>query len=259
MEENKTLLELLKNGYPMVAMLAPSFPIVFDPKTIAGKLRRAGFQQVVEVSAGAKRTNEMVIEALKKDDQARFITAPCPNIVRMIRTRFPEALKYLATGADSPMVVTARKVIEKYPGKRPVFIGPCLVKRLEASEDYPELSILCVTYRDLQQILADLKIEEEAGDKDAVFGLEGEETRLYPISGGLAQSSGARDLLSDDDIEVVSGAKNAEEAIKRFLASDHIRLLDILFCEGGCINGPGIASTLTIEERRKRITDYWNR
>ncbi|MFA5828663.1 MAG: [Fe-Fe] hydrogenase large subunit C-terminal domain-containing protein [Candidatus Shapirobacteria bacterium] len=259
MNESQTLTELLKNGSPLVAMLAPSFPIVFNPKTIVGQLKRAGFQQVVEISVGAKRTNEMIIEALKKDETSRFIASPCPNIVRMIRTKFPEAVKYLALSADSPMVATTRIVIEKFSGKRPVFIGPCLVKRLEAAQDYPELNILCITYRDLQQIFADLKIEEEERDKNVAFDLSGEETRLYPISGGLAQSSGVRDLLSDDDIEVVSGAKNAEEAVKRFLDSDHLRLLDILFCEGGCISGPGIDSPLTLEERRKKVTDYWNR
>lgn len=259
MNESQTLTELLKNSSSLVAMLAPSFPIVFNPKTIVGQLRRAGFQQVVEISVGAKRTNEMIIEALKKDETSRFIASPCPNIVRMIRTKFPQAVKYLATAVDSPMVATARLVAEKFVGKRPVFIGPCLVKRLEAGEDFPELNILCITYRDLQQIFADLKIEEEEEDKNIAFDLTGEETRLYPISGGLAQSSGVRDLLSDDDIEVVSGGKNIEQAVKRFLDSDHIRLLDILFCDGGCVSGPGIASSLTLDERRKKVTDYWNR
>jgi iron only hydrogenase large subunit-like protein len=259
MNENQTLLELLKNGSPLVAMLAPSFPIIFNSNVIVGQLKRAGFQHVVEVSAGALRTNEMTIAALKEDATTRFITSPCPNIVRMIRAKFPEATKYLATNTDSPMVATAKKVIENFPGKRPVFIGPCFVKRLEAAEDHPELNILCVTYKDLQQIFTDLIIGEEVTDINTTFDLIGGETRLYPISGGLTQSSGARDILSDDDIEVVSGGKNAEEAIKRFLISDHLRLLDILFCEGGCVSGPGIVSPLTIEERRKKVTDYWNK
>jgi len=259
MNESQILSELLKKGEPMVAMLAPSFPIIFNPETIVGQLKRAGFQQVIEISVGAKHTNEMVIATLKKDDTTRFITSPCPNIVRIIRTKFPEAIKYLTSNVDSPMVATTRQVIEKFPDKRPIFIGPCLVKRLEASEDHPELNILCVTYKDLQQIFIDLKIEAKATDKNNTFDLIEKTTRLYPVSGGLAQSSGVRDLLSEDDIEVVSGRKNIEEAIKRFLNSDHLRLLDILFCEGGCISGPGIVSPLTIEERRKKVIDYWNK
>lgn len=259
MNDSQNLSELLKNGHPLVAMLAPSFPIIFNPETIVGQLRRAGFQKVIEVSMGAKHTNEMVINALKENETSRYITSPCPNIVRMIRTRFPQAVKYLTTFIDSPMAATAREVIENFPEIRPVFIGPCLVKRLEAAQDCPQFNILCVTYKDLQQLFTDLKISEEEADKNVPFDLTGDVTRLYPISGGLTQSSGAREILSEDDIEVISGSKNFEKAIGRFLKSDHLRLLDILFCEGGCISGPGIVSSLTLEERRKKITDYWNK
>lgn len=259
MNLNDNLTDLLKDRRPMVAMLAPSFPIAFNPKTIVDQLKKVGFQQVVEVAIGAKRTNEMIMTALKENETSRFITSPCPNIVRMIRSKFPEAVKYLATKIDSPMVATAKIVLEKFPGERPVFIGPCLVKRLEAAEDHPELNIFCTTYKEIQQIFSDLKIEDETTDKNMTFDMAGTETRLYPISGGLTQSSAARDLLSDDDIEVVSGGKNAEEAIERFLKSDHLRLLDILFCEGGCISGPGINSPLSLDERRKKVTDYWNK
>lgn len=258
-DESQILLDLLKNNQPLVAMLAPSFPIVFNPEKIVGQLKRIGFQQIVEVSVGAKKTNEMVIAALKDNPKARFITSPCPNIVRLIRNKFPQAEGYLTTTIDSPMVATTKMVKKIFPNKRPVFIGPCLAKKLEAKEDHPELNILCVTYKDIQQIFTELGIEEKESDGEFHFDLAAVETKLFPISGGLVQSSGARDLLAEEDIEVVSGGKNIDSAIKRFLESNHIRLLDILFCDGGCISGPGIVSTLTVEERRKKIVDYWNK
>jgi len=257
MNPDQNPLALLKSGQPLVAMLAPSFPIVFNPNTIVGMLKRIGFQNVVEVSAGAQQTNDVLISALKKDDKAKFITSPCPNIVRIIRIKYPQALKYLALEVDSPMVATAKIVHKNFPQKQAVFIGPCLVKRLEALEDHPDLNILCVTFKDIQQIFHDLGISEQEGDNNQTFDLVHTETRLYPISGGLAQSSGVTDLLNNDAFEVVSGPQNVDGAIKRFLESDHIRLLDILFCDGGCISGPGIVSPMTIEARRKKIMDHW--
>jgi len=259
MDEFQVLLDLLKSNEPLVAMLAPSFPIDFDPKKIVSQLKSVGFQHVVEVSAGAIKTNEMVIAALNDNPKARFITSPCPNIVRLIRNKYPEAQKYLTTSADSPMTATAKLVREKFPNTKPVFVGPCLVKKLEAKEDHPELDILCVTYRDIQQIFSEQKIELKESGKELNFDLVATETRLYPISGGLVQSSNARDLLAEEDIEVVSGAKNIDAAIQRFLESDHIRLLDILFCDGGCISGPGIVSSLTTDERRKKVIDFWHK
>ena len=259
MTDSELLWEILLSEQNVVAMVAPSFPIIFNPETIGGQLRQAGFAEVVEVASGARQTNEMLIKKLANNKTLRLITSPCPNIVRMIKTRFPEAAKYLSSDVDSPMIATAKKVRTTFPGKKPVFIGPCLVKRLEAAEEHPELEILCVTFKDIQQIFEKLHITEESVGKDIPFGLSDAKTRLYPISGGLTQSSEIRALLSDDEIEVVSGAKNDEEAIQRFINSDRIRLLDILFCDGGCINGPGIASQLNLEARRKKVTDYWNK
>jgi len=260
MTDSQNLNDLLKDKKPMVAMLAPSFPIIFNPKTIYSQLKRAGFENVVEVSVGANQTNVEIISELKNNVQSRFITSPCPNIVRIIRTKYPQALKYLAMNVNSPMIATAKIIKEKFPQKQPVFIGPCLVKRLEAAEDHPELNILCVTYKEIQQLFIDLNIKDNLLDNNNnSFDLTDENTRLYPISGGLAQSSGARELLNEDAIEVVSGPQNIDNAIKKFLASDHIRLLDILFCDGGCISGPGINSPLTIDDKRKKIIDYWNK
>ena len=70
-------------------------------------------------------------------------------------------------------------------------------------------------------------------------------------------TSEVKKLLASDELEVVSAWQNCEAALKRFSESDKIRLLDILFCEGGCVNGPGIVSNLTHEQRRERIINFW--
>lgn len=255
--EPQILMDLLEKKEPVVAMLAPSFPIAYQYPDIVGKLKRMGFAYVVEVAAGAVNTNAAAVEILTKDENARIITSPCASFVRMIRTKHPHLKEYLGFAADSPMVATARIVREKYPEHRPIFIGPCNAKKLEASEDYPELEIVSVTYKQMKEVFAKFNIQDDHSDKEAKFDIEETHTRLYPISGGLAQSSQVKDLLAAEEIEVVSGWQNCEEALKRFEASDRVRLLDILFCEGGCINGPGIESPLEIEQRREKIIDFW--
>ena len=82
-------------------------------------------------------------------------------------------------------------------------------------------------------------------------------TRLYPISGGLAQSAKVKDYLAEDEYLVVSGLREVEAALAEFEVNIKIRLLDVLFCEGGCIGGPGIASKLSLTDRRDRITRFW--
>jgi iron only hydrogenase large subunit-like protein len=252
-EQLKTLLDKKEN---LVAMVAPSFPLMYERAEIITKLKALGFQYVIEVSAGAKRTNEAVAKILKENPTSRFITSPCASFVRYVRTKHPEMLQYLAFQADSPMVATAKIVHETYPNYKPVFIGPCVVKKLEASEDYPELNMLVLTYKELEVVLKEKGLSELPPDKDKVFDISEKPTRIYPFDGGLTESSGIRSFLKDEEIRIVSGYKNCEATLKEFIENKTIRFVDILFCEGGCINGPGVQSTLSLPERKKKIMEY---
>ncbi len=255
MTDSDRLIDLLKRKSKLVAMLAPSFPIMYDSKKIVSQLKNIGFEKVVEVSVGAKETNRQLVEFFKKNPQARVITSPCASFVRFVRTRYPEFIKYLALNVDSPMVATAKIVKEKYPGFQPVFIGPCIVKKLEASQDYPELNILVLTYKELEEVFNKINIDQTLPISDQ-FDLSESSTRMYPTDGGLTDSSGIKNILGSDAVRIVSGYKNCEAALTEFKNNPKIQLVDILFCQEGCINGPGISSSLTIEERKKKIVEY---
>lgn len=257
MTEVEILIQALTNKKPLVAMVAPSFPIVFPYPAIVTMLRKLGFSYLVEVALGAKKTNEELLELLKNNPKNRYITSPCPTIVRMIRKQMPQYSKYLSPGVDSPMIATAKIVLEKYPNHQPVFIGPCIVKKLEAKEDYPQLNILVVTYQELLEVLAHFNIYKEQEAVDQFDLAEPGLTRIYPVDGGLSHSSGLLNHFQKGEIQIVSGWKNCMEAIKNFDLNPKIRLLDILFCEGGCIGGPGIKSDLNTQERKKKIIDYY--
>ena len=258
MADIDTLKNLLEKKEHLVAMVAPSFPIMYSYPEIITKLKALGFEYVVEVTAGAKKTNEAVAKILKENPTSRFITSPCASFVRYVRAKHPEFIKYLAFQADSPMVATAKIVREKYPSYKPVFIGPCIVKKLEASEDYPELNMLVLTYKELNQILQEKGLSDIPTNSQDVFDISEGPTRIYPFDGGLTESSGIRSILKDDEIRIVSGYKNCEAVLKEFEENTKIRFVDILFCEGGCISGPGITSALSVSERKKKVVDYAN-
>jgi iron only hydrogenase large subunit-like protein len=141
---------------------------------------------------------------------------------------------------------------------RPVFIGPCLLKKLEASQDHPDLDILALTYQDLALILDYFRNRPLPVDELATFDLIGAPTRLYPISGGLSQSAGINNLFTDEEYDVVSGPEPIAKGLSRFSRQRKLKFLDILNCPGGCIHGPGINNqSLSTEERRRRVTAHW--
>jgi len=254
--EFQFFLKLLEKKEKMTAMLAPSFPIDFSYPKIINQLKRLGFSYVVEVAKGAVETNNKLSELMKKNPSKRYIASPCPTIVRLIRRQYLHLKPFLAP-VDSPMIQTARLVLKKYPGTRPVFIGPCLLKKSEAKEDYPELDILVLTFKEIKKAFDIKKIKNDSDDSTVVFDMVGPDTRLYAISGGLAQSCDLNNLLTNDEYSVVSGLKKVEESLKNFPKNKSIRILDILFCDGGCIAGQGIDSSLSIEKRRKKVIAYW--
>lgn len=249
--------DLLAKKQPMAAMVAPSFPVMYRYPDIIGRLRRLGFGVVVEVAAGAAKTNEALIAAFSERPTARFITSPCPSFVRLVRKKFPHLLPFVAISIDSPMAATARMMRTKYPDHRPVFIGPCFAKRMEAKEEHPDLGIVVITFVELGALLVRFGIRSEPGDNANKFDNVVPNTRMYPTDGGLTDSSGVRGLLSDREIRVVSGWKQCEAALMEFEHDPTIRLLDILFCEGGCINGPGIASPLSTAQRKGNIEAFY--
>jgi len=255
MNEDKTLIELLEKKEKLVAMLAPSFPIVFQYPAIITMLKKLGFAYVVEVAVGAKKTNEELLTFLQNDPKARFITCPCPTVVRMIKKNMPQYAKYFTHNVDSPMVATAKIVKEKYPSYKLVFIGPCIMKKLEANEDFPELNILVLTYTEISEIFNHFGVKEETNPDDHFNLSEPSMTRMYPLDGGLSHSSGLTNQLKPEQLKVVSGEEN-RKAIQEFDTNPTIKLLDILNCPGGCIYGPGIQSALTLEERKQRIMEY---
>ena len=259
MNETIRLIDLLNKKARLAVILAPSFPIVYEYPQIFTKLKKLGFAYVVEVSVGAKKTNEQVLSLLQRNPKSRIITSPCPSFVRMVRTKYPSLLKYLALSADSPMSATAKLVKERYPDHQPVFIGPCIAKKLESSEDRPELNILVLTYKELDEVFTNFNISVNMPTGNDKFDLEAKDTRIYPMDGGLTLTSGVNRILKDEEFRIVSGWRNVEEALIEFQSNPKIRFMDVLFCEGGCVNGPGIISTLPVVDRKKKIINYFNK
>jgi iron only hydrogenase large subunit-like protein len=244
----------------LVAMLAPSFPIVFSYPAIITMLKKLGMSYTAEVAVGATQTNEQLMKLITDHPSGvRYITSPCPTMVRLIRRQLPQYAHYLMPGVDSPMIATAKIVRDRYPGYRPVFIGPCFVKKIEAKEDAPELNILVVTYSELQRVLTHFGVTDSDIRPEDHFDIRasGGLTTLYALDGGLTQSSGAADRLGKTAVKNVSGPQKNMAALKEFDTDTSIRLLDILNCDGGCIMGPGIQSKLTPEERKRKILAYY--
>jgi iron only hydrogenase large subunit-like protein len=88
-------IDLIKNN-ECVAMLAPTFCIDFKYPNIIGMLKQLGFKEVTELTFGARMVNWAYANYIKEHpEQKVYISSPCPTVVAMIQTQYPELVKYL--------------------------------------------------------------------------------------------------------------------------------------------------------------------
>jgi len=237
----------LKGKY--VAMLAPSFVAEFDYPLIVSRLKKLGFNKVVELTFGAKMINREYHNQLKKSKNL-IIASPCPGIVEVIKEKFPKYIKNLAQ-IDSPMTATGKICRKIYPSHKIVFISPCHYKKLEAAKsknvDY------VIDYKQLNELFKKYKIFKTK-EKIHFDKFYNDYTKIFPISGGLAKTAHLKGIIKKNEIKIIDGVSKVMKFLKK--PDKKIRFLDVLFCVGGCIGGPCVTSGLNIYSRRKKVLNY---
>jgi len=262
--ELKEKINLIKNN-KAVAMLAPTFAIDFKYPNIIGMLKKFGFQEVTELTFGARMVNWAYANYIKEHPkQELFISSPCPTVVALIKSQYPELTKYLLP-VVSPMAAMAKICKKLKPNYKVIFISPCWAKELLEAQKYKEIDAV-ITLKDLKKILDDEGIKEETFSKKVCFdSLIREYTKIYPISGGLASTSHIQKLFKEGEILVTDGVENIKKVFEEIKAGrpkgcPKYKFLDLLNCPGGCIGGPAINNQdLPIEKRKEIIYEYTHR
>lgn len=249
-DDQKKVLKLLKSESKVFLMAAPSFPIDFDYNNFVLSMKKLGFDKVSELTFGAKIVNHKYRDYINSHkDQKMFITSPCPSIVNLIKTQLPEYVKYLMP-FDSPMTAMAKIVKKNYPNYKIVFLSPCFAKKIEANNS--GLINATVTFKEMKELLEGEKIK--APKTKAFFEkFYNEYTKVYPIDGGLAKTMQAKEIFKKNEIVSCSDCAKIKEIFEKNKGK---KFFDLLFCKGGCIGGPGIASNESTIKRKKKVLDY---
>lgn len=242
---------ILKSKTPCLIMLAPSFVIEFPYPSIISKLKKLGFDKVVELTFGAKMINREYHKQLKKSKKI-LIASPCPGIVNTIKTKFPKYKRNLAK-IDSPMTAMGKICREHYPKHKIFFLSPCDFKKMEADScncvDY------VIDYEQLHELFKKYKIHRPLFTRKAQFDkFYNDYTKIFPLSGGLGKTAHVKGILKQEEIKVIDGIN---EVIKFLDAPEpKIKFLDCLFCVGGCIGGPHTTKKLSIPQKHKKVMKY---
>jgi len=253
---------LLNKGQKYICLLAPSFVSQYEYPNIVYRLRMLGFDKIVEITFGAKMTNLayyiVLKESIEKGEKKTWIASPCPTIVNIVRGKYPHLIPNLVP-VYSPMDCMALICKKFYPDHKLVFIGPCFTKKIEAKETGYIDQVL--TFSELDKEFEKRKIPEIVTDPRYSISFDkfyNDYTKIYPISGGLSSTLNYKKLLKKNEILVKEGVNNLIPILEQFKDGVYkkYKFLDILSCEGGCINGPGMNVDDNIEVRKKKVLKY---
>lgn len=252
--------KLIDSGHMVAASIAPSFAAVFNKWQIArlaSALRALGFKYIGQTSHGAYQVSAHTLGLIKRDGSKPYIGTACPAIVNYIEKYRPQLVDYLVP-VVSPMLAHGRMLKEKLGrDAKVIFIGPCVAKKSEILRPSNREMVDCVlTFKELMMWFNQKGISisncEESGFDERPVHL----AQLYPLPGGMIKTAGLHDDGFDLKLLRVDGINNVKSLVEGLPVDSSYTLVEPLFCNQGCINGPGIEMEKNIFEKRKDLLQY---
>ncbi len=251
--------QLVKLPSQVYVSLAPSwiteFPNVSASQMVSA-LKRLGFDGVSETALGAQQVSAHVAQTLRQEPERILLSSACPTVVAYIQKHKPHLVEAV-TGLLSPLLAHCR-MLRGHLGDniRIVFIGPCIAKKVEADE-HPDLLDIALTFEDLRIWLGSEHIDPRllnATETDRFEPESAEEGVLYPVDGGMIAGIRAHCSVDDGSFMSFSGLEAVENALDGLdeMATQGL-FLELLACEGGCINGPKVTRQGNTVVKRHRV------
>lgn len=241
------LAKLLLENEPVVALIDPAIEgqLPGSLGQIQSALQKVGFQDVLEVAqANVEFCEQEVLQLArhKTMGEGYLITSSCHAFAALVDKHLP-FLNQHRSSTPPPMARTAEVAKRRHPEAKIVFIGPCYAKKLEAAQ---LRSIdLVITFSELAALLVAKQIDvgmlQASEPGNAISIADG---RRFALSGGVASCIVDR-YAKHHEVQavVVNGVDRKQVRAmkgweKRPVDAD---LVEIACCEGGCINGCGVA------------------
>ena len=261
------LIRAIKKGDYVVAEVAPAIMGQFGdgitPAIIKGALLDIGFKEVHEVASGADvaaaTEAHQYVDEVVSGKLPFLLTSCCPAWAKLAKKQFPQLIDKVSQSL-TPMVATARRIKQRTPNARVVFVGPCAAKKLEASRKAVRSDVdFVITFEELKGIFDAKNIDFAKYKGERSLHEATGAGRGYAISGGV--SSAVERCIKEyyPDVEVkIEHAEGLEECKKMLLLAKAGRkngcLIEGMACPGGCVAGAG--TNVSIEKATSEVQKF---
>ncbi len=252
--ELRYVADSLKGERSVSAIFAPSAVGQF-PGTqgqLISALKKLGFESVYDAAVGADiiAPAEAAEWREAEEEKSLLLSSCCPAYQNYLREHLREMKEY-ASSSPSPMLALAQLLKEEDPKRLVVFIGPCIAKKDEARGS--ELVDHVLTFEELGALFVAQNIDvQELEEHSRPDRVPSTSARGFALSGGvLGALSGLQDehFPVDHGIRIEGITKEQVRILKQSLNAK-TSFAELMACEGGCINGPGISCTPKITRKK---------
>ncbi|WP_421919071.1 [Fe-Fe] hydrogenase large subunit C-terminal domain-containing protein [Marinifilum sp.] len=261
-DDVKRVKKMIYAGKKLIVSLAPSyvteFPNLKDEQLITA-LKELGFAEVSETALGAQEVSKHVANYVDHGSNGVYISSACPSVVEMICKHFPDFTDNI-TPFLSPLLTHAKYLKENYPDASIVFIGPCIAKKAE-SDEFPDLLNASLSFTDLKNWFEEENLDPYLfpEDEEANSFIPGKAGKgiLYPIDGGMIMGMKNNVSATDAVYMTFSGIRNIQNVLgdlNKYRKNNKL-FLELLACEGGCVNGPGAEKEYSTAIKRLEVID----
>ena len=230
----------------VTALVAPAIVGQFKGglARIVTALKTLGFDEVIEVAAGADVTSDReaaeFVERMERGEKF-MTTSCCPAYVEAVRRHAPDLLPYVSS-TGTPMHYAAEISRKRRSDTINVFIGPCVAKRTEGLND--PLVDLVLTFSEIWALFASKDIDVEQCDEADLEQPSGA-GRGYAISGGVAAAVKQRvgDRYEVKPIYINGLSPRALKQMQGYIRGKCPgNLIEVMTCVGGCVGGAGVVA-----------------
>ncbi len=261
------LIRAIRKGDYVVAEVAPAivgqFGTGITPAIIKGALLDIGFKEVHEVASGADvaaaTEAHQYVEEVVSGQLPFLLTSCCPAWAMLAKKQFPQLIDKVSQSL-TPMVATARKIKQRTPHARVVFIGPCAAKKLEASRASVRSDVdFVITFEELAGIFdaKNIDFSKYVGER-SIHEATGA-GRGYAVAGGVASAieKCVKEYYPGVDVKI-EHAEGLEECKKMLLLAKLGKkdgcLIEGMGCPGGCIAGAG--TNISIQKAAAEVKKF---
>jgi PAS domain S-box-containing protein len=251
--------QLIASGRKVVVSVAPSYIAAFEKweaSRLPSALRSLGFQHIGVTSLGAYEVAQGTADVVNKDRTGTHICTACPVVVNCVEKYHADYIPLLVDSV-SPMVAHAKMLKQRFGEESAVvFVGPCIAKKGEAERsEVNGLVEAVLTFEELAEWMEEAGIELKRCEESAFDESPVPVSTLFPLIGGLIKTADMPLDAHSIEAITVSGSSEIEDAFS-YIADGRPLVVEGLYCQQGCINGPGVTSRKSLLERKLDIINY---